>query len=233
MPTLIQIPASEVLQAQKRDITLHLEGRCSRCGSSPADYFEVHHVYYHEKLKREHLVGKKYQTSKRYWVKISVCENCFQADYLTHPELLDRSAPGLGRIARFHSIAWTLGALLAAMGFITLTPFVPDKGIFASIKDMWQIPVAVGVVVLLLTWLSQHKYQTTTMRRLEQTAPNYRPLPRAEVITIIQENGASQAEICLEIVLNNEPWAIAVAEKNGWIYKNTEIVEPEPTNQEK
>ncbi len=229
MPIIINIPASEILQAQNKDITLSLGERCSRCESSPADYFEVHHLYYRQKMKHEHLIGKKFQVSRRYWLKLSICENCFQADYLTHPELLDRSAPGLGRIAKFHSVTWTVGALLAAIGFFALTPFVPDSGIFSSIKELWQYPVVVGVIVLLLTWLSQHKYQTKTMHHLEQAAPKYHPKPRTEVRTPILDYGAADSEICLEIKMNNEPWAIEVAEKNGWNFVKAD----ETTNQEK
>jgi hypothetical protein len=219
MPVKISIPASELIDQKKDPLVLIHDQRCSRCDQSPAEFYEIHRISIRIGVKKNRLISKKYDISRHIQLKINICETCYQSDFLTHPDSLDRNGSRLSRIAKFHSITWTLGALFAALGFILLTPIVPDTGLLQSIKSMWQIPIGVGILVLLLTWFSQKKYQNQVLRELEKTTPNFRPRKRAEVNAPILESSKDWSLTALEIKMENEPWAMEAAKSHGWTYE--------------
>jgi hypothetical protein len=219
MPVKILIPASEIVGLKKEPLVLDVKDRCSRCDHTPAEFYEVHRLFCRVKHKPSRMFGKKYDLSKEYELKIRICETCYQADYLTNPDALDRNGSALGRIAKFHSVAWTIGALLAAFGFLLLTPLVPETGFLQPLKSIWRIPVAVSVIVLFLTWLSQRKYQNQTLHALEKSDPGYHAHPRAEVLTPILEDMHDLSSPSLTIKMENEPWAVEVATNHGWTYQ--------------
>ncbi len=227
MPIKILIPASEVRNYQGKPLVLENDNRCSRCNQSPADFFEVHRLHYRVGLKYNLIYGKKFRVSKDYRLMLRVCETCYQSDFLTHPELLDRNNSPLARIARFHSIAWTIGGLLAGCGFILLTPIIPSSGVLNSIKQMWQVPVLMGVIVLLLSWLSQKKYQNKILRQIEKANPDFQPLPRAEVHANVLNDESDTSVTALEIILKNETWAEACARNNNWKFEQNSYTKNE------
>lgn len=227
MPVRLLIPASEVKNRQESPLILENDRRCSRCNQSPAGFYEVHRLHYRIGYKHTHLYGKKYRISTNYQVKLEVCETCFRSDFLTHPELLDNNNSQLAKIARFHSRAWTVGALLACCGFLLLTPIIPQSGILSTIKQMWQVPVVMGVLVLFLTWLSQKKYQTKVLHEIEASNPGIKPLARAEVHTYVLQDEEDPSATALEILLENEEWAAACANNHNWKFEQTSNPENE------
>ncbi len=227
MPVLIFIPSSEVKNRQGNPLILEHERRCSRCDQSPASFFEIHRLHYRVGFKHSHLYGKKYRLSENYLLKVGVCETCFKSDFLTHPEVLDHNNSQLARISRFHSKAWTIGGLLACIGFLLLTPIIPQNGILSTIKQMWQVPVIMGVIVLFLTWLSQKKYQTKVLHEIEAANPGFQPLARAEVHTYVLRDEEDPNATALEILLDNEEWAKACANDHQWKFEQTSNPENE------
>jgi hypothetical protein len=227
MPMQIQIPASEVKNRQGIPLVLENGLGCSRCNQSPAEHYEVHRLNYRVGFRSTHLYGKKYRISNDYVLKLKVCETCFQSDFLTHPELLDHDNSPLARIARFHSIAWSIGGLLAAFGFLFLTPIIPSIGVLNIIKQIWQLPVIMGVLVLFLTWLSQKKYQTKVLREIEKSNPAYKPLERAELHTYVLENEEDPSITALEVILKNESWAEECAVQHQWKHRQDSTPENE------
>lgn len=221
MPVKISIPASELIDLQNNPLILKIDQGCSRCDQTPAEFYEVHRISLRIGVKKNRLISKKYDLSRRFQLKISVCETCYQSDFLTHPDSLDHNSSRLSRIAKFHSVTWTLGALLAAVGFILLTPIIPDTGLLQSLKSMWQIPIGVGILVLLLTWFSQKKYQNKVLGELERSTPNFHPRKRADVNAPILESSKDLSLTALEIKMDNEPWAMEVAKSHGWSYETT------------
>ena len=226
MSVKIKIPASELIGLKHDPLCLELAGRCSRCDHSPANFYEVNRLNFRVGEKPYRIAGKKYQISQEYRLKIAICETCYQSDFLTHPDLLDRNGSWLSRIARFHSIIWSVGGFLAAIGFLFLTPFIPDSAFFKPIKEMWQIPVLMGVLILFLNWLSQRKYQNQVLHTLEKSSSDFRSHPRAEVKTYSLENTQDLSRIALDITFNKEPWAIEVAEKRHWAFEKIPTGEP-------
>lgn len=231
MSVRILIPASEVKNRQGIPLILENGNSCSRCGQSPADFFETHRLIYRVGFRSTHLYGKKYKISSGYQLKLKVCETCFQSDFLTHPELMDDDKSHLARITRFYSMAWSLGGLLAAVGFLLLTPFIPQIGVLKVIKTLWQLPVILGVLVLFLTWLSQRKYQSKVLREIEDRNPGFRSLPRTEVHSYVLRDEDDLTLTALEVVLINESWAEVCAQKNQWKYEL--VSKPEDDTQKK
>lgn len=216
MPVQILIPASEVKNRQGIPLILENGNSCSRCGQSPADFFEIHRLVYRVGFRSTHLYGKRFKISSKYQLNIRLCETCFQSDFLTHPELMDDDKSPLARISRFYSAAWTIGGLFAALGFLLLTPIIPQIGVLTRIKTLWQVPVIFGVLVLFLTWLSQRKYQSKVLHEMEKRNPDFRPLPRAEVHPYVLRDEEDLTLTALEIILLNEPWAKACASQHQW-----------------
>jgi hypothetical protein len=227
MPLKILIPAGEVRNYQGKPLVLENDNRCSRCNQSPANFFEVHRLHYRVGLIRGLPYNKKYRISKDYRLKLQICETCYQSDYLTHPELLDRNNSQLARIASFHSLAWTIGSLLAACGFLLLTPIIPQNGVLGTIKQLWQVPVVLGVLVLFLTWLSQRKYQNKVLHEIEKSNPGFQPLPRAEVHANVLNDESDTSVTALEIILKNETWAEACARNNNWKFEQNSYTKNE------
>lgn len=221
MSVKISIPASELIELKKDPLILKLGQRCSRCDQSPAEFYEIHRISLHIGAKKNRLVSKKYDISRSFKLKINVCETCYQSDFLSHPEKLDRNGSRLSRIALFHSVTWALGGFFAGCGFLLLTPLVPDTGVLQSIKSIWQIPILVGILVLLLTWFSQKKYQNKVLQELERSTPNFHPRKRAEVNAPILESSKDLSITALEITMENEPWAMETAKSHGWMYETT------------
>ena len=233
MPILISIPASEIVGLKKKVLVLDSSGSCSRCGAKPTDFYEVHRLNYRVGEHKNRLVGSKWRKSYEYRLKIAICETCYQSDFLTHPELLDHNGSQLSRIARLHSFSWTFGALITGLGFVLLTPIVSETAFFQPLRALWQLPVGLGVLVLLLTWFSQRKYQNKVLHELEKINLHFMPHSRAEVNSIKLDTEEDLSKIVLQIKMENEAWAEQVATARGWVYEkiNTDI-KPSP-NQEK
>jgi len=216
MPVKITVPAKTIKELIENTLMLENAQRCSRCGRSPASFFEVHKAYYRVGKLPNRLYGKKFKFSKSFKLKIGICETCYQTDYLTHPDRLDRNGSSLAKISSFHSATWMIGVLLAAFGFILLTPIVPEIGVLTTLKQSWQIPVGVGVIVLLLTWLSQKKYQNKVLQELETSAPGFMKRSRASITTLVLENETDLSMPALEVSFENEDWAVELAEVHHW-----------------
>jgi hypothetical protein len=216
MAVKIMVPASAILENKEKTLVLDTPLRCSRCNRTPADFFESHRLKFRAGYTKTHLLGKKYAASREYTLKLRVCETCYQTDYLTAPETLDRDNTPLGRTAKRHSTAWMLGGLAAAVGFLLLTPIVPDTPALVVIKRLWQIPVVLGVLILLFTWLSQHAQQARVSKALHEAGQILQVVFRAEVRTPILADAQDGSVIALEIKLENELWAEECAGAKHW-----------------
>ncbi|MCX6056439.1 MAG: hypothetical protein NTZ74_16310 [Chloroflexi bacterium] len=216
MSTKIMIPAGIIHGLKKTPLVLDFPMRCSRCDVEPAEYLETHRLKFRVGYQKTHLYGKKYHLTSNYLLKIRVCESCYLSDYLTHPETLDRDETPQGRIARIHTTSWTLGSLLSAAGFLLLTPIIPEIPAFQLIKTLWQIPVILGVLTLLLTWLSQRKQQILVLKKLEKYEKDLKTYARAEVRTPILSDINDMDAIAVEIRLDNDRWATETADFHLW-----------------
>jgi hypothetical protein len=229
MPLKIMVPARELMELTNESLDLEAVNRCSRCDRTPADFFESHRLKLNIGHRSTHLLGKKFSFSKKYVLKIRVCESCYQSDFLTHPEALKDDKTSLGRVSKAQSLAWTAGSLLAGVGFLLLTPLVPDLPGLQSLKVAWRLPVIAGVLVLLLAWLYQRKQQGIVLSQLEKNTPHFQPHPRAIVESRIVSSSNTLDEIALGITFENQAWA---AETAGIYHLKTENLDEE-TNPEK
>ena len=232
MSVKIRIPASEIAALKKEGLVLENGKRCSRCNGSPACHFEMHRLKYLVGLKKNRISGNKYQVSKSYRLKLAICETCYQSDFLSTPDLLDLDGSPLSKIMQFHNTTRTLGGLLAALGFLLLTPFVPDTDFLTPLKQIWQLPVVIGVIVLLLSWLSQRKFHNRVLAEFEKKYPGIDSHPRAEITTRVLEIEEVPSAVAVEINMANETWAVEVAETRKWAYdinpsQSEEIIDSE------
>jgi hypothetical protein len=192
----------------------------------PADYYENHRLHFRAGFRNTHLYGKRYTIDKSYALKIKVCESCYRSDFLIAPEAINHDNTPLGKVARLHSIGWSTGTLISAIGFLFLTPFIPSIGMLALIKNYWEIPVGLGVLVLMATWLSQRSQQRKVRREIEATQPGFKFHPRAEVRTPILTGADDKNGIALEIKIENETWALESA--NILKFQAEKLNEPDP-----
>ena len=216
MAIKIMVPGSAIHNLAEGDLVLNFPPRCSRCGATPANQFETHRLKFRAGYNTTHLYGKKYKVSKNYNLKIRICESCYHANYLSHPETMDRDATALGRSARIHSVLWLIGGMTAGLGLLLLTPLVPQVSFLGTLKSYWHLVTAGGVFVLLVAWLIQKNMQRKVFANLTEAKYDFDHLQRAEARTPILENADSNNGIALEIGLDNEEWGRECAEHAGW-----------------
>ena len=167
MPLKIVVPASVILQHKDGVLSLDQPLTCSRCGRTPADFFESHRLKLRAGLKHNPLPGRRYKLDHNYILKMRLCERCYQMSYLEAPETLTGDANSLGRLSQLQNLLRTLGGVIAALGLILLTPFIPATTAFSGIKAHWWIPMAAGVGLVLLGLYSQVTAQMKLRRALE------------------------------------------------------------------
>jgi hypothetical protein len=206
MPLKIVVPASVILQQKDGVLKLDQPLSCSRCGQSPADFFESHRLKLRAGLKHNPLPGRRYKLDHNYTLKLRLCPRCYQMSYLEAPETLTGDANSLGRLSRLQNLLRTLGGVIAALGLILMTPFIPATTAFSGIKAHWWIPIAAGVGLVLLGLYSQVIAQMKLRRALESAGEFDISLSRAKVRTPLYANPADQSQVALEINVDNEKW---------------------------
>lgn len=223
MSVKILVPFKDVSQAVGSSLIIDHPDRCSRCGKKPADYFESHRLKLRAGQKKPGLYRVKYVYSKPYTLKIRVCEDCYQTDFLTYPDLFDRDPTPLGRAARLYSVGYMIGAIVAAIGLLFLSELLPDMGLDVDLASYWKIPAAAGLAIIGIIWLLQKQQQKKVRESL--AAKNIDPslLKRAEVYTPVIDSPNELNAISLRIGINDETWAEECARHYHW---NCESYEP-------
>lgn len=222
MPLKMMVPAREIMALTENRLTLDAVQRCSRCDRAQANFFETHRLKLNIGFRSTHLLGKKFAYSKKYLLQLRVCEVCYQSDYLTNPEALKDDNTPLGRISRWQSTAWMIGGLLSGVGFLMLTPIIPELPDLQVIKAAWRVPVIAGVLVLFTAWIMQRRQQGIVLARLENNEPGWQPHPRAVIENTIVSDLDHLDEIALGIMLENMKWAEESAAHYHW---KTEILD--------
>jgi hypothetical protein len=222
MSMKIIVPIAEIIGLKGNSLELAVDQRCSRCDHSPAPFYEIHRLQLMGGPKKKRLYGKKYKVFKDYKLKISLCEECYRSDYLTHPEKLDQNNTRLGRIVRFQSILWSLGGILAAIGFLLMMPLIPENDFFIPLKRLWYIPVVIGVFFIGLNWFLQKQTQKGISLALEKSAYDLKSYSRAEVFSPIVDGVHDLSATALEITMKNESWAAKIAEMHGWTFEKVD-----------
>ena len=207
MPLKIVIPASVILQQKDGILRLEHPVTCSRCGQTPADYFESHRLKLRAGLKHNPLPGRRYKLDHNYILKIPLCARCYQLNFLEAPETHTGDSNSLGRLSQLQNLLRTLGGIIAALALLLLTPFVPATAAFATMKAQWWIPMTAGVGLVLLGLYSQVTAQMKVRRALEATGELDLTLTRAEVRTPLYAAPEDLNQVALEIRVENERWA--------------------------
>lgn len=207
MPFKLVIPASAILE--QKDGILHLDhpDRCSRCGRTPASFNENHRLKLRAGLKHNPLPGRRYKMERNYQLKIRVCERCYHMNYLQAPETLAEDDNPLGQLARVQNFLRMLGGIIAGLGLLFLTPFIPATAGLLSVKTHWWIPMSAGVGLVLLGLASQVWAQMKLRHQLESAGELDPVVERAEVRTPLYDDPSDVNQVALEVKLENETWA--------------------------
>ena len=150
---------------------------------TPADHFETHSLRLRANQQRGGRWKAKYNLDVPYTLKIRVCDSCYQADYLTAPDTLNADPTPLGRLARIQSIFMTIGAVIAGIGLVLLTPLAPDISFIGTLKGYWLAFTGAGLLVVLAAWLHQKARQKKLRAELTAKGIDLERLKRTEVRT--------------------------------------------------
>jgi hypothetical protein len=216
MALKLMVPGQAIADTGYKLLKLDFPASCSRCGALAADRFETHRLLFRAGYRPTHLMGRRYAINRTYLLKLSLCQACYQSDFLTAPETIDRDATPLGRLARVHSVIRMVGGAIAALGFLLLTPFIPETAALAQVKRDWLLPVIIGVAVIMAGWLSMRAQQKRLVSQMQMRDPQSLKLPRAETRIPILESASELSAIALEIKVENEAWGQACAAHNHW-----------------
>jgi len=207
MPFKLVIPASAILAQKDGILRLDHPARCVRCGRTPADFNESHSLKLRAGLKHNPLPGRRYKMERNYQLKLKVCDRCYRMNYLQAPETLAGDANPLGTLARMQNFLRMLGGIIAGLGLLFLTPFIPATTALLPIKTHWWIPMTAGVGLVLLGLASQVSAQMKLRRQLESAGDFDPALERAEVRTPLYADPSDENQVALEVKIENEAWA--------------------------
>lgn len=216
MPFKILVPLKDVQTALNSSLVLDHPPRCSRCGAATAEYFETHRLRLRAGQKPGGYYRPKYRLDKSYLLKVRVCSDCYQADFLTAPEELKADGTPLGRKSRFHSLLLAFGGVIAALGVLLLTPLTPAVGILITLKAFWQLITLAGLVVVLAAWLVQRNQQKKVNAEFAARGITIENRARTEVRTPVLADAGDPASIPLEIGFKDETWARECAQHYQW-----------------
>jgi len=222
MPVKIIVPFKAVSEVAGSTLVINHPNRCSICGNETADYFESHRLQLRAGRKRPGLYRAKYQISKKYQLKIKVCETCYQAGYLADPDAFDRDPTPLGHLARLFSAGYMVGAVIAAVGLLLLSGLLPDVGLSGDFEKYWKFLAGLGLVVIVAVWLLQRQQQNKIRSMLTVRGLNLEKPLRADVFTPVVETIDNPQAAALTIGLINEQWAQECAKHYGWISQSYE-----------
>ena len=183
---------------------------------TPADHFETHSLRLRANQQRGGRWKAKYNLDVPYTLKIRVCDSCYQSDYLTAPDTLNADPTPLGRLARIQSIFMTIGAVIAGIGLVLLTPLAPDISFIGTLKGYWLAFTGAGLLVVLAAWLHQKARQKKLRGELTAKGIDLERLKRTEVRTPLLEREDDPAAIPLEIGFKDENWAQECAAHYQW-----------------
>jgi hypothetical protein len=207
MPFKLVIPASAILEQKDGILQLDHPDRCSRCGRTPAGFNENHRLKLRAGLKHNPLPGRRYKMERNYQLKLRVCERCYHMNYLQAPETLADDDNPLGQLARVQNFLRMLGGIIAGLGLLFLTPFIPATTALIPIKTHWWIPMSAGVGLVLLGLASQVWAQMKLRRQLESAGEFDPALERAEVRTPLYADPLDENQVALEVKIENESWS--------------------------
>jgi hypothetical protein len=220
MPLNIEVPLSSIPQAPGASLALENPVRCSRCGAQPAERYETHKLRLRIGAKRPGLYRQTYKHSRVYYLRLRVCETCYQGDFAVCPEEFEKDDTALGRLARLHSRLFTTGALIACLGLLLMTDLVGSTSALGGVKLYWPYITGVGGLLILGVWLHQRTRQRQILEAMEKKGLDPARHPRAEVRTPVLENDEDPRAIPLQIRLLDEEWAVECAAHYNWVTTN-------------
>lgn len=211
MALKLLVPLERVQQVLGDFLVLDHPARCSRCDTVPAEFYETHKIRLRIGAKRPGLYRQGYRVNRQYYLRIRVCENCYQADFAAHPEEFERDDTSLGRLARTYDRLYMIGSLIAAVGILLMTNLVSSQSFLGPVKPYWPYITGPGMLIALGAWLHQRRRGSRILDGLDAAGLNAQQNPRARVLTPVLEQEDDPRAIPLEIILKNEEWAAECA----------------------
>ena len=216
MPDIILVPLKDLQPSLGGSFTLDHPQRCSRCGAVPAEFFETHELRLRAGQKRGGYYRPRFELNKPYLLKIRICRDCYESDYLITPETMKRDATPAGRKARGYALLTTIGGTAAALGVLLVTPLVPAVSFLATLKTWWQAIVLLGLLFVFAAWFIQRQQQKHLQAELTAHGVTPAGRARAEVRTPILPANPDAAAIPLEINIADPEWAKECADQHHW-----------------
>lgn len=210
------VPYQAVSQTDAKELIINQPGRCSHCNAEPAAKFETHQLVIKADKIPNRQIGRKYRIQQRLLVRLPLCETCYLKGYLTAPDTYAKDDTPLGiqslRLARLANIA----GILAAVGIILLTPFIPAVGFLAAVKSYWYSVLGAGVLILGVGWGIQRTSQTKAQRELENLHADPQQYPRADLWAEPISGKPEPTSDAVTVQMENESWLNECARLNEW-----------------
>ena len=216
MAIKIEVPLTSVQEILGGFLVLDHPARCSRCGAQQAEHYETHKLRLRIGANKPGLYRQTYKVSRVYYLRLRVCESCYESDFAVCPEEFEKDDTALGRLARLYSRLYTTGTLIACAGLLLMTNLIPAESVLGGIKTYWPYLTALGGLIILGVWLHQRSRQRRILESLEHAGIDPTLHPRAEVRTPVLENEEDSGAIPLQIKMKDEEWAAECATRYNW-----------------
>ena len=215
MTSRINIPFKAIENLPSGSLDLVNPNRCSRCNSDSAPYFENHFLKYQGGYIRSHAFKKDFHSTVTFQLRLPICENCYQKNFIEAPETMKHDGGPLAGAARLRAAGIVTGSLVACVAFILLMKVIPLPAVLAAITYLWLYPIGLAALILGITYgLSAIKnQQIESMLKMNNFDIQ---LHRASVIAKVQFEKPMEDDTSVVVELNNDDWALECAKINGW-----------------
>lgn len=210
------VPYQAVSQTDAKELIINQPGRCSHCNAEPAAKFETHRLMIKADKIPNRQIGRKYRIQQRLLVRLPLCETCYLKGYLTAPDTYAKDDTPLGIQSRRLDWLANIAGILAAVGIILLTPFIPAVGFLTAVKSYWYIVLGAGVLILGVAWGIQRTSQAKVQRELQDLHADPQQYPRANLWAELISGNPDPTSDAVTVQMENESWLNECARLNEW-----------------
>jgi len=210
------VPYQAVSNLDAKELIISQPGRCSHCNTEPAARFETHRLMIKADQIPFRQIGRKYRIQHRLLVRLPLCESCYLKGYLIAPDTYAKDDTPLGVQSRRMDRLANIAGILAGVGIILLTPFIPAVGLLTLVKSYWYVVLGAGLLILGIAWGIQRNSQARVRRELGSLHTDSQQYPRADLWTEPINGKPEPTSVAITVKMENEIWLNECARLNEW-----------------
>jgi hypothetical protein len=218
MPGKVIIPIRDIEQKERIDVQFKTPQRCVRCNATPAGYGETHRIVYRWFGNPNPRLHLRRNRSRQFTLRFPLCEDCYRADYLTNPQMLQSDPSALGKTVRKHGCFVLFGIFILLVAIFLIVPIIERESVLGELRTYWWIPLMMGLCIFSIDLYLQEKERKRVRAILAVNGYDWRKQKRVRVeihpFAGYFDGEKEPGEIDLHFL--NSQWAGEFAKMNQW-----------------